>query len=146
MPPRNTRKTRTPSSKMFCPTCCDWRTSDRRGCMLSIWFVYKIAIPGLLSLGCSYPHYYIFVNFVLLRKQAYPLRWMVVGLVLDGPVHDLPDLLYRLGLLYQLWGRPSHHQGAGHRPDPESKVSPRIWARHTPGQPSSPRKGIMPSG
>lgn len=49
---------------------------------LVIWFIIKLAGLGYFPLVALFAILLLFVNFVLLRKEAYPLRWMVVGLVL----------------------------------------------------------------
>ncbi|MBN2116733.1 MAG: ABC transporter permease subunit [Anaerolineales bacterium] len=47
-----------------------------------IWFLSKLIPLGYFPLAAVITILGIFVNIVLLRKEAYPLRWMVIGLVL----------------------------------------------------------------
>ena len=47
-----------------------------------IWFVIRLASLGYYPLVAAFLIITFFVNVVMLRKEAYPLRWMVVGLVL----------------------------------------------------------------
>jgi len=47
-----------------------------------IWFLNKLVSLGYIPVAVTILIITIFVNVVLLRKEAYPLRWMVVGLVL----------------------------------------------------------------
>jgi len=47
-----------------------------------IWFLSKLFPLGYYPLAAVIIVIAIFVNVVVLRKEAYPLRWMVVGLVL----------------------------------------------------------------
>ena len=47
-----------------------------------IWFLSKLIPLGYYPLAAATIIIAIFVNIVALRKKAYPLRWMVVGLVL----------------------------------------------------------------
>jgi arabinogalactan oligomer / maltooligosaccharide transport system permease protein len=47
-----------------------------------IWFLSRIIPLGYFPLAAIITIIAIFVNIVMLRKEAYPLRWMVVGLVL----------------------------------------------------------------
>lgn len=47
-----------------------------------IWFLTRLIPLGYFPLAAVIAVVAIFVNMVMLRKEAYPLRWMVVGLVL----------------------------------------------------------------
>ena len=47
-----------------------------------IWFLNKLVSLGYLPVAVTILIITIFVNVVLLRKEAYPLRWMVIGFVL----------------------------------------------------------------
>jgi arabinogalactan oligomer / maltooligosaccharide transport system permease protein len=47
-----------------------------------IWFLSKLIPLGYFPLAAVIIVIAIFVNVVVLRREAYPLRWMVVGLVL----------------------------------------------------------------
>ena len=47
-----------------------------------IWFLNKLVSLGYLPVAITILIITIFVNVVLLRKEAYPLRWMVIGFVL----------------------------------------------------------------
>lgn len=49
-----------------------------------IWFLFKLFSLGYLPLVAAILIIAIFVNVVLLRRAAYPVRWMVIGLVLMG--------------------------------------------------------------
>jgi len=68
-----------------------------------IWFLTKLIPLGYFPLAAAVVIVAVFVNVVMLVKAAYPIRWMIVGLV----------LLYRLGLHDELWRRPPHHQATG---------------------------------
>jgi len=48
----------------------------------AVWFVLKLAALGYYPLVAAFSIITLFVNVVLLKKEAYPLRWMVIGLVL----------------------------------------------------------------
>ena len=50
--------------------------------VLVVWFVTRLASLGYYPLVAAFVIITLFVNVVILRKEAYPLRWMVVGLVL----------------------------------------------------------------
>jgi len=49
---------------------------------LVFWFLNKLVSLGYFPLAAAILVITIFVNVVILRKEAYPLRWMVVGLIL----------------------------------------------------------------
>ena len=49
---------------------------------LVVWFVLKLVALGYTPFAAAIVAITIFVNVVLLRKETYPIRWMVVGLVL----------------------------------------------------------------
>jgi ABC-type sugar transport system permease subunit len=48
----------------------------------AIWYLIRLLSLGYFPLAAATIVIAIFVNVVLLRREAYPLRWMVVGLVL----------------------------------------------------------------
>lgn len=47
-----------------------------------VWFLSKLFSLGYFPLAAIFAILAIFINIVVLRKEAYPLRWMLVGLVL----------------------------------------------------------------
>jgi ABC-type sugar transport system permease subunit len=47
-----------------------------------VWFVNQLLLLGYYPLAAAVVGIASFVNLVMLRKKAYPLRWMIVGLVL----------------------------------------------------------------
>jgi arabinogalactan oligomer / maltooligosaccharide transport system permease protein len=49
---------------------------------LVVWFLNRLVALGYFPLATAVLIITIFVNVVILRKEAYPIRWMVVGLVL----------------------------------------------------------------
>jgi ABC-type sugar transport system permease subunit len=49
---------------------------------LVVWFVVKLVALGYYPFAAAIVAIAVFVNVVLLRKETYPIRWMVVGLVL----------------------------------------------------------------
>jgi arabinogalactan oligomer / maltooligosaccharide transport system permease protein len=46
-----------------------------------IWFLYKLVDLGYFPLAAAILIITLFVNVVILRQEAYPIRWMVIGLV-----------------------------------------------------------------
>ena len=78
---REKSKTRIASSKMVVPQLV--RLAILFAIDLSgIWFVTRLLSLGYYPLVAVTILILIFVNYVLIRQEAYPLRWMVVGLVL----------------------------------------------------------------
>ena len=45
-----------------------------------LWFLNKLISLGYLPLSATILIILVLANFVLLRREAYPVRWMVVGL------------------------------------------------------------------
>ena len=50
--------------------------------LASVWFVTRLVGLGYYPLVVLFAVIVLGVNFIIIRKQAYPLRWMLVGLVL----------------------------------------------------------------
>ena len=48
----------------------------------TIWYLTKFVALGYYPLSAAIFIIVIFVNFVLLRNKAYPVRWMLLGLIL----------------------------------------------------------------
>jgi arabinogalactan oligomer / maltooligosaccharide transport system permease protein len=46
-----------------------------------IWFLKRLFSLGYLPLAAAILIILVFANFVILRREAYPVRWMVIGLV-----------------------------------------------------------------
>src|SRR5512145_2685358 len=78
---RDYSKTRIPSSKMVLPRLLRLAILIAVDA-LAIWFGIRSFDLGYYPLVAVTLIVVIFVNYVLLRQEAYPLRWMVVGLVL----------------------------------------------------------------
>ncbi|MDO9085157.1 MAG: ABC transporter permease subunit [Anaerolineaceae bacterium] len=47
-----------------------------------IWFLSRLFFLGYYPLAAAILIIAIFANFVMLRQQAYPIRWMLIGLIL----------------------------------------------------------------
>ncbi len=47
-----------------------------------IWFITRLVPLGYYPLAAAVGAIAVFVNYVILKKEAYPVRWMVLGLVL----------------------------------------------------------------
>ncbi|RPI84340.1 MAG: ABC transporter permease subunit [Chloroflexi bacterium] len=48
------------------------------------WFLTRLVALGYYPLAAAILIIAIFVNIVFLRKEAYPIRWMIIGLILMG--------------------------------------------------------------
>jgi len=70
------------------------------------WFLTKLAALGYYPLAAVVLIITIFVNVVFLRKEAYPIRWMVVGLVLMGLFTIYP-------IIFTIWVAFTNY-GEGH--------------------------------
>ncbi|MDF1500584.1 MAG: maltose ABC transporter permease MalF [Anaerolineales bacterium] len=47
-----------------------------------VWFILELTLRGFNVLAITFALLAVFFNIVILHRDAYPLRWMVVGLVL----------------------------------------------------------------
>jgi ABC-type sugar transport system permease subunit len=80
---QNIPTTRTPSSKVVLPRVLRLAILIAMDAS-AVWFLYKLVSLGYYPLAAAVLIIAIFVNIVLLRQAAYPIRWMIVGLVLMG--------------------------------------------------------------
>lgn len=71
-----------------------------------IWFVLKLAALGYYPLVALFVIILFFVNVIILKKEVYPLRWMVVGLVLMALFTIYP-------ILFTVWVAFTNY-GEGH--------------------------------
>jgi len=62
----------------------------------AIWFLSRLVMLGYYPLAAAVLLILILVNVVFLRQAAYPIRWMVVGLVLMGLFTIYP-------ILFTIW-------------------------------------------
>lgn len=72
----------------------------------AIWFLSKLIPLGYYPLSAAIIVIAIFVNIVIIRKRAYPLRWMVIGLVLMAMFTIYP-------ILFTVWVAFTNY-GEGH--------------------------------
>jgi ABC-type sugar transport system permease subunit len=71
-----------------------------------VWILGRLISLGYYPLGLAILVIAIFVNYVFLRKQAYPIRWMVIGLVLMALFTIYP-------ILFTIWVSFTNY-GEGH--------------------------------
>jgi ABC-type sugar transport system permease subunit len=89
-----------------------------------IWFLIRLASLGYYPLAAAVLVVAIFVNFVLLREEAYPLRWMVVGLVLMALFTIYP-------ILFTVWVSMTNY-GDGHLVTQEQAIDQILKAKYLP--------------
>jgi ABC-type sugar transport system permease subunit len=70
------------------------------------WFLIRLGSLGYYPLVAAFLIITAFVNVVLLRKEAYPIRWMVVGLVLMALFTIYP-------IVFTIWVSSTNY-GEGH--------------------------------
>jgi arabinogalactan oligomer / maltooligosaccharide transport system permease protein len=80
-----------------------------------IWFLIRLVTLGYYPLAVAIVVIMIFVNVVLLRQEAYPVRWMVIGLVLMGLFTIYP-------ILFTVWVAFTNY-GEGHLITKEQAVA-----------------------
>ena len=68
-----------------------------------VWFLSRLIPLGFFPLAAATTVIAIFVNIVMLWEGAYPLRWMVVGLVLMALFTIYPILFAYLYNEAKLW-------------------------------------------
>ena len=88
------------------------------------WFVNKLFSLGYYPLAAAIVIIAIFVNIVLLLKAAYPLRWMVVGLVLMGLFTIYP-------ILFTIWVSFTNY-GEGHLITKEQAIDQLLKEKYLP--------------
>jgi len=90
----------------------------------AIWFLNKLVALGYLPLGAGILIIMIFVNVVLLRREAYPIRWMVVGLVLMALFTIYP-------ILFTIWVAFTNY-GEGHLITQEQAIDRILKEKYLP--------------
>jgi hypothetical protein len=123
-------KSRIPSSKMVLPKLARLAILVAMDAS-AIWYLYKLLSLGYYPLAAVTLIIVIFVNVVLLHQQAYPIRWMVVGLVLMTMFTIYP-IFFTVWVSFTNYGEGHLITKRRHRPDFKS-ISPADW--HSPGQP-----------
>lgn len=71
-----------------------------------LWFLYRLFAFGYYPFAVAVLVITLFVNFVILRQQAYPLRWMIIGLVLMALFTIYP-------IIFTMWVSTTNY-GEGH--------------------------------
>jgi ABC-type sugar transport system permease subunit len=89
-----------------------------------VWFLSKLVSLGYFPLVAVVLVIVIFVNIVLLRREAYPVRWMVVGLVLMVLFTIYP-------ILFTVWVSFTNY-GEGHLITKEQAIEQILKAKYLP--------------
>jgi ABC-type sugar transport system permease subunit len=89
-----------------------------------IWFLIRLVNLGYYPLAGGFTIILIFVNFVLLREEAYPLRWMIVGLVLMAMFVIYP-------ILFTVWVAFTNY-GEGHLITKEQAIDQILSLKYVP--------------
>ena len=120
---QDTLKTGTPSSKMILPRLI------RLAILIAvdasvIWFLSRLVSLGYYPLAAAILIIAIFVNVVLLRREAYPLRWMVVGLAFMALFTIYP-------IFFTVWVSFMNY-GEGHLVTQEQAIDQLLKAKYLP--------------
>lgn len=90
----------------------------------AIWFLIRLFSLGYYPLAAAILVILIFVNVVLLRREAYPIRWMVVGLVLMALFTIYP-------ILFTVWVSFTNY-GEGHLITKEQAIDQLMRQKYLP--------------
>jgi arabinogalactan oligomer/maltooligosaccharide transport system permease protein len=90
----------------------------------AIWFLNKLVALGYYPLAAAILIITIFVNVVLLRKEAYPIRWMVVGLILMALFAIYP-------IIFTVWVAFTNY-GEGHLITKEQAIAQILNVKYLP--------------
>jgi arabinogalactan oligomer / maltooligosaccharide transport system permease protein len=88
------------------------------------WLIYKLVALGYLPFSAALLIIAIVINIVLLLKKAYPLRWMIVGLVLMGLFTIYP-------IFFTIWVSSTNY-GEGHLVTKEQAISHILKIKYLP--------------
>ena len=90
----------------------------------AIWFLFRLVSLGYYPLAAAVLAILIFVNVVLLRQEAYPVRWMIVGLVLMSLFTIYP-------ILFTVWVAFTNY-GEGHLITKEQAIDQLMNQKYLP--------------
>jgi len=89
-----------------------------------LWFLNKLFSLGYLPLATVLFILLVFVNFALLRREAYPVRWMVIGLVFMALFTIYP-------ILFTVWVSFTNY-GEGHLVTKEQTIDQILKEKYLP--------------
>ena len=88
------------------------------------WFIYKLISLGYYPFAGAFFVLALVVNFILMFRKAYPLRWMVIGLVLMGLFTIYP-------IIFTVWVAFTNY-GEGHLVTQEQAVDQILAMKYLP--------------
>ncbi|MCB0252707.1 MAG: hypothetical protein KDI55_03155, partial [Anaerolineae bacterium] len=94
------------------------------GDIVLIWILARMVSLGYLPLAAALLAIGIFVNVVMVRREAYPIRWMVVGLVLMALFTIYP-------IFFTVWVSFTNY-GEGHLITQEQAIQQILKAKYLP--------------
>jgi ABC-type sugar transport system permease subunit len=89
-----------------------------------VWFLNELIALGYLPLAAAILIIALFVNVVLMRRRAYPVRWMVVGLVLMAMFTIYP-------IFFTIWVSFTNY-GEGHLITQEQAIDQILKEKYLP--------------
>ncbi len=89
-----------------------------------VWFLMRLWSLGYYPLATAIIILAVFVNVVLLRQEAYPVRWMVVGLVMMGLFTIYP-------IIFTVWVAFTNY-GEGHLITKEQAIDQLMGQKYLP--------------
>ena len=92
--------------------------------MAVFWFLNQLVRLGYYPMAAAALVLAIFVNYVLIRQEAYPLRWMIVGLILMSLFTIYP-------IIFTFWVSFSNY-GEGHLITEEQAIEQILKAKYLP--------------
>jgi len=90
----------------------------------AVWYLNRLVQLGYYPLAIASLLILIFVNIVLLRKEAYPIRWMVVGFVLMAMFTIYP-------IIFTIWVSFTNY-GEGHLITKEQAIDQILKEKYLP--------------
>lgn len=120
---QNSLKTRTSASSVILPRIVRVAIIIAMDAA-SIWYLNQLVSLGYYPLAAASIIVLIFVNIVLLRREAYPIRWMVVGLVLMALFTIYP-------IFFTVWVSFTNY-GEGHLITKEQAIDQILKAKYLP--------------
>jgi len=120
---QNIQKTNASSSKLILPYLVRLAILIAMDAS-AIWYLNKLLSLGYYPLAAASLIILIFVNIMLLRQEAYPLRWMLVGLVLMAMFTIYP-------ILFTVWVSFTNY-GEGHLITKEQAIDQILKAKYLP--------------
>jgi ABC-type sugar transport system permease subunit len=89
-----------------------------------VWFLNRLVQLGYYPMAAAALIIGIFVNYVLLRQEAYPIRWMIIGLILMGMFTIYP-------ILFTFWVSFTNF-GEGHLVTQEQAIEQILKTKYLP--------------